>query len=303
MTRTLSVVAVAILVAFSGLSSAWALLLGMVCTSLWGPPGDTIKRRLTPKLLQGSIVGLGAGMNLITVAHAGVQGFLFTLVSLVCVMSVGALLVRVLRIPEKTGVLITVGTAICGGSAIAAISPILKAEPEETSVAMGAVFTLNAIALVLFPAVGHAVGMSQADFGLWSALAIHDTSSVVGATMHYGKEALEIGTTVKLARALWIVPLSLVLSATMHKEGGARPPFPWFIVGFLVVSALFTAMPAWASVGAGVDAVARRVLVATIFTVGCQLDVGTIRKVGLRAMLFAIGLWALTATAAFFAVR
>ncbi len=174
---------------------------------------------LAKLLLQVSVVALGFGMNLKQVVHAGRSGFFYTAISISCAMLLGLLFGALLKVAGKASFLISAGTAICGGSAIAAISPITGADEEEISVSMGTVFVLNSVALLIFPAIGHFLHLSQNQFGLWSALAIHDTSSVVGAAAKYGNQALAVGTTVKLARALWIVPVSLLAAAYMARSG------------------------------------------------------------------------------------
>jgi uncharacterized integral membrane protein (TIGR00698 family) len=213
-----------------------ALLAGIAVTLLLGNPWVARTRKLTPTLLAASVVGLGAAMDLRTVAVVGLQGFGYTLVGIAGTLVVGAVLGRMLAVRQATGILVAVGTAICGGSAIAAASPAIGADDDETSAALGIVFLLNATALLLFPPIGHRLGLSDHAFGLWAALAIHDTSSVVGAAATYGPEALTIATTTKLARALWIVPVTLALGAWAARRkdaprGPVRAKRPWFILG------------------------------------------------------------------------
>ncbi|HTP52889.1 MAG TPA: putative sulfate exporter family transporter, partial [Anaeromyxobacteraceae bacterium] len=219
-----------------------ALLAGVAVALTFRNPWPARTKALTPRLLAVSVVGLGAAMNLRTVAIAGLQGFGYTLAGIACTLALGAAITRLLAVRRETGILVSVGTAICGGSAIAAAAPVIGAGDDETSASLGIVFLLNALALLVFPPVGHLLGLSQHAFGLWAALAIHDTSSVVGASATYGREALEIATTTKLARALWIVPVTLLLGAIIARERHAqavkpRAKRPWFILGFLAAAA------------------------------------------------------------------
>jgi uncharacterized integral membrane protein (TIGR00698 family) len=211
----------------------------------------------------------------------------------------GTLLTKLFKVENETGLLITVGTAICGGSAIAAVTPVIRAKHHTVSVALGTVFILNALALVIFPPIGHWLQMSQEQFGLWSALAIHDTSSVVGATVSYGAEAAQVGTTVKLARALWIVPLAfgigLIFNRNNKGEAG-KAKKPWFILGFLIAAALVTWVPMLKPAGAIVEMVAKRTLVVTLFLIGAGLSKETLRQVGVRPFVLGIGLWIITGT-------
>ncbi len=286
-------------------SSALALVAGISVAVLAGNPYVDRTRKLTSPLLGVAIVGLGAGMNLVTVLRAGAHGVGFTIVSITATLLLARVVGRALNVDDDTSLLIGVGTAICGGSAIAAIAPVIRAKPQQISVALGTVFLLNACALVVFPAIGHRLALTEDQFGLWGALAIHDTSSVVGATMQYGPHALEVGTTVKLARALWIVPIALVIGWTRRRqETGAKgkPNRPWFVVGFLAMAAIVTAIPALAPVGHGIEWVARRVLVATLFIIGTNLTPQTLASVGVRPFVQGVALWACVATATLVAI-
>ena len=253
-------------------------------------------KALTPKLLSYSIIGLGAGMNLMIVVEAGLKGLGFTCVSLILTLSLGFLLGRILRSDAETSILITVGTAICGGSAIAAIAPVIRAKPHSVTVALGTVFILNAFALFAFPILGHHWGLSQHQFGVWSALAIHDTSSVVGAGLQYGAEALQVATTMKLVRALWIVPLTLAFSfvkKSHDSEGLGRPKRPWFILGFVIMAGVMTWIPVLQPAGPWIEWVARKGLVLSLFFIGAGLSRETLRQVGLRPFLQGFTLWIL----------
>ncbi len=289
---------------FAFMPAAAALCLGIVAALLFGNPYQDKIAVITRRLLACCVIGLGAGMNLIEVANAGLKGIGYTAISIVLVMVVGVALGRLLRAERETSFLITIGTAICGGSAIAAIAPVIHARSASISVAMGVVFALNALALLLFPFIGHFFELSQAAFGLWSALAIHDTSSVVGAGLHYGPQALEVGTTVKLARALWIVPLVLAVSFYMQRsvsgdsaDGAPRTKrrHPWFIAGFVAMAALVTWVPSLADTGQLVAQMARQSLVLCLFLIGASLTRETLRAVGLRPLMQGLILWGLAA--------
>lgn len=278
-----------------------ALLLGVAVTLVLGNPWAEETRTLTPRLLALSVMGLGAAMDLRTVAVVGLQGFGYTLVGISGTLALGALLGRALAVRRATGVLVSVGTAICGGSAIAAAAPVIGAEPEDTSAALGIVFLLNATALLLFPFLGHHLGLSQRGFGLWAALAIHDTSSVVGASASYGPEALVVATTTKLVRALWIVPVTLALGVLVARGQSAakesRAKRPWFILGFLAAAALVTLWPALRPAGVLVASVAQRLLVLTLFLLGLGLSRAAVVRVGVRPFLLGVSLWVLVGAA------
>jgi len=282
------------------LSSPVALVCGVALGVLVGNPFISRTRSLTSHLLALSVVGLGAGMDLRVVGRVGLHGIGYTVVGITVALGIGLLLGRALRTERDTSILLSAGTAICGGSAIAAVAPVLRAEQHQVSVALGVVFLLNALALLLFPPLGHLLGLSQVQFGLWSALAIHDTSSVVGATLQYGRQALEVGTTVKLARALWIVPLTVAVGAVVARgargRSGNPPKRPWFILGFLAAAALATYVPALHSASVVVSELARRTLVATLFLIGANLTLATLRTVGVRPLVQGVFLWAVVGT-------
>jgi uncharacterized integral membrane protein (TIGR00698 family) len=293
---------VAIIVAASGLvSPAVALAAGIAFGLLLPHPFAPESRDLSRILLQASVVALGFGMNLHQVVHAGASGFLYTAVSIVCAILLGMALGGMLRVSRTASFLITCGTAICGGSAIAAIAPITHAGEEDMAVSLGTVFTLNAIALVLFPAIGFALHLTQPQFGLWAALAIHDTSSVVGATAHYGPQALTIGTTVKLARALWIVPVALATAAV--SKGKTQIQWPWFIAYFCLAAVANTYIHVGAPLFAAFAKLGRCGLTVTLFLIGSGISKATLRKVGVRPMLQGIALWIIIATLSLWAIR
>ncbi len=241
------------------------------------------------------MVGLGAGMDLRVVAKVGAHGVLYTVAGIAACLAIGKLLAKALKVSADVGTLISVGTAICGGSAIAAMVPVLRPKEHEVSVALATVFLLNAIALFLFPAVGHAVGLSETQFGLWSALAIHDTSSVVGAAVAYGGAAVGVATTVKLARALWIVPLTIGIAQVRRlREPNAvagKAKRPWFILGFIVAAALVTWVPVLRPAGQVVSGLSKQLLVLTLFLIGANLSRDALRSVGLRPLLQGGLLW------------
>ena len=265
---------------------------------------------LAKLLLQIAVILLGFGMNLHQVIHAGRSGFLYTAISIGCAVVLGLLLGKLLKVGGKASYLITLGTAICGGSAIAALAPITDASEEEISVSMGTVFLLNSVALLLFPAVGWWLHLSQNQFGLWAALAIHDTSSVVGAAAKYGNQALAIGTTVKLARALWIVPVSLVTAAYMSRaarqEGRlghtAKVKVPWFIFLFLGASVLSTYLPRFMGTYLELNRLGKAGLTATLFLIGTSLSKKTLQAVGIKPFLQGVILWIVVGTASLVAI-
>ncbi len=279
-----------------------ALLAGVAIALTLRNPWAARTKSLTPRLLSASVVGLGAAMNLRTVAIVGLQGFGYTFAGITCTLALGAAITRLLAVRRPTGILVSVGTAICGGSAIAAAAPVIGAGDDDTSASLGIVFLLNAAALLIFPPVGHLLGLSQHAFGLWAALAIHDTSSVVGASATYGREALEIATTTKLARALWIVPVTLLLGAIIARERNAaavqpKAKRPWFILGFLAAAAAVTYLPALAPVGHVVAAAAQRSLVLTLFLLGLGLSPQAVARVGARPFVLGVALWIVVGTA------
>ena len=260
---------------------------------------------LARTLLQLSVVALGFGMNLYEVIKVGRSGFLYTAVSIVASLALGLVLGRLLKVQGKASLLISAGTAICGGSAIAAIAPVLEASEQEISVAMGTVFVLNSVALFAFPAIGGAVHLSQSQFGLWAALAIHDTSSGVGASAKYGNEALIVGTTVKLARALWIIPVSLAVAAWYQRRvrrssSGAASPgkvkLPWFILFFCLACVVRTYAPRFGGVYDLLVHLGKVGLTATLFLIGTGLSRSTLGEVGYRPFLQGVLLWVVAAT-------
>jgi len=281
---------VGLILAASGLlPPPLALLGGLVYGLSLAHPFHIESKSLAKFLLQASVVGLGFGMNLHEVIQAGRSGFLYTAVSITGAMLLGLGLGCLIHVSKKASFLISAGTAICGGSAIAAVGPIAGANEEEMAVSLGAVFILNSVALFLFPIIGFALHMSQTQFGLWSALAIHDTSSVVGATARYGSAALAVGTTVKLARALWIVPLSLITAVILKSK--SRIPRPWFILFFCLAALLNTLFPTFRPVFGGLNHLGKIGLTVTLFLIGTGLNKQTLSRVGFRPLLQGLALW------------
>ncbi|WP_392448182.1 YeiH family protein [Capnocytophaga canis] len=242
------------------------------------------------RLLKFSIIGLGFGLQLNEALKAGQNGFLITIISIGFVLILCGLLGKILKLDKILSYLIGVGTAICGGSAIAAISPIIKANGKQISVALAVIFTLNSIALFIYPPVGHLLGLSQEQFGLWCAIGIHDTSSVVGAANNYGEEALKIATTVKLARALWIIPLSL-LTMWLFKGKSNRIKIPWFIGGFVLAILVNTYLPIPEVITNTITLTAKAGLHLTLFLIGSTLSYETLRNVGVKPLIFSVLLW------------
>nr|WP_320114253.1 putative sulfate exporter family transporter [uncultured Desulfuromonas sp.] len=280
-------------------SAPVALALGIVYGLTWQHPWPQINAEASRKLLQSAVVGLGFGVPLLEVWQVGKGSFFSTLAGILITLAIGSLLGRWLKVPQGTSLLVSCGTAICGGSAIAAMSPVIKAENDESAVALATVFTLNAVALLVFPLVGHLFHLEQHQFGTWAGMAIHDTSSVVGAAASYGIEALETATTVKLTRALWIAPLALI--AGLLTRSGQRAKIPLFIVLFIAAAAIHSALPNWEPAWHTVATVARHALVLSLFFVGAGLNRTLLKKVGARTLTQGITLWliisALTLTA------
>jgi uncharacterized integral membrane protein (TIGR00698 family) len=278
-----------------------ALVLGLVFGLTVPHPLDALSRRASKILLQASVVGLGFGMNLHSVIRVGRDGFLYTLLGIAFALAVGMALGRLLRVRTKSAFLIATGTAICGGSAIAAVGPLVEASDEEMAVSLGTIFVLNAIALLAFPPIGAFLGMTQSQFGLWSALAIHDTSSVVGAASRFGAEALGIATTVKLARALWILPLAVATAALRRAK--AKIQWPWFVGLFVLAAVCATYAPAGAAIYARIVKAARIGLTVTLFLIGSGISRRTLRQVGPRSLLQGALLWLAVSAVSLWLIR
>jgi uncharacterized integral membrane protein (TIGR00698 family) len=267
-----------------------ALAVGLLFGLLIGNPIPDAIRKGSKMLLQYSVVGLGFGMNLGAVWNAGKTGFGFTVATIAGTLVLGTIVGRVLKIERNTSLLVSSGTAICGGSAIAAVGAAIDADAKAMSVSLATVFVLNSIALFLFPPLGHWLGMDQQHFGLWAAIAIHDTSSVVGAAAKYGEQALDIATTVKLARALWIFPIAIGLTL-FRKKTDAKVSFPWFILFFLAAAAVHTLLPQPVLAYSYLKSTAQLGLTLTLFLIGSGLSREALRSVGAKPMLQGVLLW------------
>jgi len=278
-----------------------ALLAGLIFGAVSVHPYKDESRKLSRVLLQSAVVGLGFGMNLQEVLRAGRTGFLYTALGIGFAMLAGTLLGKLLSVRPRPAFLISTGTAICGGSAIAAVGPIVGANADEMSVSLGTIFLLNSIALLTFPTIGLMLKLSQSQFGLWAALAIHDTSSVVGASAKYGAVALAVGTTVKLARALWIVPLSLGTAAV--KGSKTRIQWPWFILFFCLAAVANTYFHPGATAYRFLSSAGKLMLIITLFLIGASLSPTALRNVGPRPLLQGVLLWVVVAVASLLAIR
>ena len=283
-----------------------ALALGLITAFTFGNPFPAQTKKATKFLLQISVVFLGFGMNLTEVVKAGKQGILFTIATIFGTLAVGFLIGRLLKVKDKTSNLIAAGTAICGGSAIAAVAPVIDADDEEISVSLGTIFILNSIALFIFPIIGHFLNLSQNQFGIWSAIAIHDTSSVVGAAQSYGAEALSVATTVKLARALWIAPVALLFAFLYRgkNERKTKIAVPYFIFLFLLVTVIRTYAPPEIppSLFDSLVILAKKGLTVTLFLIGASLSRETLKKVGIKPLVQGILLWILISVISLWAV-
>lgn len=295
--RNFYLLGVAVCLMVPALNGAAALLLGIIMAVCLGNPMTNEFRRWAPQALAFAVAGMGGGVFLPRVLAAGQEGLVLTLVSIVIILASGHVLSRALRCSADLGLLISGGTAICGGSAIAALSKTIHAKPRDISVALACVFLLNALALLIFPSIGKFFALSQHQFGMWAALAIHDTSSVVGAAMIYGSEALEIATVTKLARALWIIPMCLAIGwirrdAQQSFRGILKKQ--WFILAFLLMATVVSLFPILQPAGAWMAIIAKRLFVVSLFMIGSCVAVADIRTAGWQPLLLAILLWLIT---------
>ena len=288
--RKIIFVVAAILCLTPIMSTPLALLLGLILAQIIGHPYLEWNSKSINWLLKISVVGLGFGMNVDSALKAGKDGLIFTIVSIFTTLILGYLLGKFLKIEKKTSYLISSGTAICGGSAIAAVAPVIKADEKQISVALGTVFILNSIALFVFPFVGHYLDMSQHQFGMWCAIAIHDTSSVVGAADVYGPEALQVATTIKLARALWIIPLAFV-STMLFKNNGGKVKIPYFIGLFVLAMIANSYISVVSLVGPSIVAIAKAGLTLTLFLIGAGLSKKVLMSVGAKPLVQGVALW------------
>ena len=271
-----------------------ALFIGLAFALLCGQAYPKFNKKVSKKLLQYSVIGLGFGMNLHASLASGKEGMLFTIISVIGTMLIGMFIgMKILKMNRDTSYLISSGTAICGGSAIAAVGPVIKAKDSDMSVALATIFVLNAIALFIFPTIGEWIGLTQQQFGTWAAIAIHDTSSVVGAGAAYGEEALQVATTIKLTRALWIIPLALVTSV-IFRNSSNKISIPWFILWFVVAILLNTyVLDGVPQVGKAIAGVARKGLIITMFFIGASLSTDTLKAVGIKPLVQGVMLWVL----------
>ncbi|WP_417602753.1 YeiH family protein [Owenweeksia hongkongensis] len=273
------------------MSPAIALLVGLVVAQTIGNPIQKVNSKVSSLLLKISVVGLGFGMNINSALETGKDGVIFTVVSITLTLFLGFLLGRIFRIDLQISRLVASGTAICGGSAIAAIAPVIKADEKQISVALGIVFILNSIALLVFPSIGHYLDMTQQQFGMWAAIAIHDTSSVVGAAAQYGAEALEVATTVKLTRALWIIPVSIAFALVHGKEGGSKLKIPYFIGYFVLAMLVNTFVPGMEVISPYLVSISKAGLTLTLFLIGAGLSFKSVKSVGFKPLLVGVSLW------------
>ncbi len=283
-------------------SPAIALLLGFAFTLIIGNPFGKHTGKITNILLKASVVGLGFGINLSAAITASKDGVIFTMISIAFTITLGFIIGGMLKINRKTSHLLASGTAICGGSAIAAVGPVLNANEKEMSVSLGTIFLLNSIALFIFPPIAHFFSLTQHQFGVWAAIAIHDTSSVVGAASIYGQEALQTATTIKLVRTLWIVPVAL-LTAFLFKSKSKKVTIPYFIGFFIIAMLLSSYFPFIASISGSIVLISRLGLVLTLFLIGAGLSLDKIKSVGIKPLILGIILWVVISVVSFFVVR
>lgn len=281
------------------LSPQWTLLAGILLALLlpYNINREEKAKRWSSKLLQASVILLGASLNFNSVLKQGTAGAGLTFLSILFVFSLGFLGVKWFKINKDQGTLITMGTAICGGSAIGALAPVIASDGLAIAVSMGVVFLLNAVAVFIFPFIGELFALTQEQFGLWSALAIHDTSSVVAASSIYGEKALEVATTVKLTRALWIIPITLFFSVYSRKGGDAKVKLPWFILGFLALSLTFTFFDLSRELQDNLTKISKAGFSATLFLIGLTFSMNKIKQVGAKPLIFGISLWVIVSVA------
>jgi len=292
--RRATFVGLFLLTALPMVSAPVALAAGFSFSFFIGNPLPDQTSRAGKGLLKLSVIGLGFGINFSEVIEVGTSSLMLTLISITAIIGLGEILGRAMQVPSNTRTLVSFGTAICGGSAIAALAPVIKAKDQEIAVSLATVFTLNAVALILFPPLGQLLNLSQQQFGLWAALAIHDTSSVVGAAASYGAAALAIGTTVKLTRALWIAPCTLATSILLKSK--ERPGIPLFIIGFIAAAFIGSGLPAFDPLWHTLHVIAKQVLVMTLFLIGAGLTRKVLAQVGLKPLLLGILLWVVVST-------
>ncbi|MBQ7853786.1 MAG: putative sulfate exporter family transporter [Muribaculaceae bacterium] len=284
------------------ISPALALLIGLLYAMVFNNPFPKFNKKASKYLLQASVVGLGFGMNIIESLKSGYDGMIFTIVSVFGVMILGVTIGYLLHINRKTSYLIASGTAICGGSAIAAVGPVIKANENEMAISLGVIFILNAIALFIFPPIGHYFNLTETQFGTWAAIAIHDTSSVVGAGEAFGATALQTATLIKLTRALWIIPLALI-TMMFFRDKSRKISIPWFIFLFIIAMIINTYCYLPQEISKSIIWLAKRGLVITLFMIGASLSISSIKNVGFKPLLLAIALWIIIGISSFYVVN
>jgi len=298
---------IALFTLFSFVTSAQALVLGLVLSLVFGNPWIKESKKMAPRLLAYSVVGLGAGMNLDVVFATGVSGIKYTFIGIASTLLFGWGLGKIFKVNRDSTILISVGTAICGGSAIAAVAPVIRAKSEDVSVSLVTVFMLNSIALLIFPWAGRHFHLTETQFGLLSALAIHDTSSVVGSAVQFGPRALEVATTIKLTRALWIIPVAFLFmglqSLSTDSSKNAHFKKPWFILGFLLLAAVVTYFPEAKSYGGTVNFLAKRLLVMVLFLIGSNCPKSSLKEVGVRPLFLGMILWGVVSISTLTAIK
>lgn len=282
------------------LSSPLALGLGIIMAFAFGSSSPYKKDKLTKYMLQASIVLMGFGMNLSQVIETSKTGFYFTAISVTLTLVSGLIIGHILKVEKKTTILISGGTAICGGSAIAALSSIINPKNYQLTFSLTVIFVLNAVALFLFPFIGHAVGLSQETFGTWAAIAIHDTSSVVGAASSYGPKALEIATTIKLTRALWVIPVSLAVAMFNKESGQAKISIPWFIGIFVLAILVRYLVPGWEETFTHLNWLGKKGMLIALFLIGASINKADIVKAGLKPFLLGVSLWLVISVTSFY---
>ena len=279
-----------------------ALFIGLIMAQTVGNPFEKYNSKIAKRLLQISIIGLGFGMNINAAIKSSSHGIIFTIGTIIITMTAGYILGKLFKVDKNITTLISSGTAICGGSAIAAVSPVIDAKNEETAVSMGTVFILNAVGLFIFPILGHYLGMSQESFGMWSAIAIHDTSSVVGAAQSYGDKALSIAVNVKLTRALWIIPLVISIIIVTKKKN-SKVQIPWFIAGYIIAMLIATYIPGLKEINSGISEASKKLLTVTLFFIGAGITRGNLKKVGARPLIMGVILWFIISIVSFYSVK
>jgi uncharacterized integral membrane protein (TIGR00698 family) len=289
MIKKITFITLMLLCLWPRIDTAMALACGIVFSMVFSNPMPRLSALWSKNLLQLSVVGLGFGIGISKVIHEGKHSIVYTIVGIVCTLLLGTLLGKLFKVTSHTSQLISFGTAICGGSAIAALAPVLKAKHEDIAVSLATIFTLNSVALLLFPFVGHLLHLNQQAFGLWAALAIHDTSSVVGAASSFGAAALATATTVKLTRALWIMPAVLIIA--FFKKSDSKAKFPLFIAGFVAAALIRSLFPHANAAWDTLAFIARRLLVVTLFLIGSGLTRELLKKTGFRPMMQGVVLW------------